>query len=250
MSPLQILSSIEPVAAKSRSVLFHADRIGPAVTLWGNIALAPPSWQHPCHFFDDSQKTLRWIFVLDILNHCFWPERGKSAWSVLYKGQTFSGYWGLAAALKRAQESGIPLTEPAFLADIDEEKLGEIFSFHGHGHRNHPAQEPIPLFLERLKNLREAGSTMLQEPGTDIEALLEAARESAQNLACLVVSHFPSFRDEGSYEGEKVYFWKRAQIFVSDVFTAFGGKKWGAFRDMDHLTAFADYKLPQVLRAL
>jgi hypothetical protein len=116
---LQILSSIEPVAAKSRSVLFHPDRIGPAATLLDNPAFATTSWEHPCHFFDDSEKTLRWIFVLDILNHCFWPERGKPAWSVLYKGQTYSGYWGLAAALKRAQESGIPLTDPAFLAGIN-----------------------------------------------------------------------------------------------------------------------------------
>jgi hypothetical protein len=47
-----------------------------------------------------------------------------------------------------------------------------------------------------------------------------------------------------------VYFWKRAQIFVSDLHSAFQGSRWGAFDDIARLTAFADYKLPQVLREL
>ncbi|NVM26841.1 MAG: hypothetical protein HWN70_13115, partial [Desulfobacterales bacterium] len=50
--------------------------------------------------------------------------------------------------------------------------------------------------------------------------------------------------------GHKVFFYKRAQIFVADLYSAFDGKEWGSFVDMDRLTAFADYKLPQVLRHL
>jgi len=49
---------------------------------------------------------------------------------------------------------------------------------------------------------------------------------------------------------EEVVFYKRAQIFAADLYGAFDGKKWGSFTDMDKLTAFADYKLPQVLRHL
>jgi hypothetical protein len=51
-----------------------------------------------------------------------------------------------------------------------------------------------------------------------------------------------------TYKGRKVYFYKRAQIFTTDLHAAFGGKGWGHFEDLDQLTAFADYKLPQVLR--
>jgi hypothetical protein len=42
---------------------------------------------------------------------------------------------------------------------------------------------------------------------------------------------------------------KRAQICVADLHAAFEGQGWGAFDDLDQLTAFADYKLPQLLRA-
>ncbi len=65
-----------------------------------------------------------------------------------------------------------------------------------------------------------------------------------------LVAAFPSFRDEAVYHGQTVYFWKRAQIFVADLYHAFAGKAWGGFSDLDQLTAFADYKLPQVLRHL
>lgn len=246
----QVLSSVERVVDQSRSVLFHPDRLGPAITLWGHIAPASPSWEHPCHFFDGTEQSVRWIFILDVLNHCFWPDPGKPAWSVVFKGEAFSGYWGLAAALKRAQERGVPITDPRFLASISDTGLSEILSLYGPHHHGPPSRDEIPMFAERLKNLREAGSIMLAQPDADITALFEAASGSAARLACLIVSHFPSFRDEALYRGEKVYFWKRAQLFVSDVFTAFGGKKWGRFRDIDRLTAFADYKLPQVLREL
>jgi hypothetical protein len=47
-----------------------------------------------------------------------------------------------------------------------------------------------------------------------------------------------------------VFFYKRAQIFAADLYGAFKGKEWGQFTDIHKLTAFADYKLPQVLRHL
>src|SRR5205814_1260354 len=37
---------------------------------------------------------------------------------------------------------------------------------------------------------------------------------------------------------------------VADLHGSFRGKSWGALADLDQLTAFADYKLPQVLRHL
>ena len=220
------------------------------VARWGHTVPESTSWAHPCHFFDGTERTVRWIFILDVLNHCFWPDPGKTAWSVLYNGEAFSGYWGLAAALKRAVESGIPLTDPGFLASLGETGLAEILSLHGPSQHGPTSGDEIPMFAERFKNLREAGSLLLFEPGGDIMALVHEASGSAERLACLIVSHFPSFRDEAWYKGEKVYFWKRAQIFVSDLFAAFAGTRWGRFEDLDRLTAFADYKLPQVLREL
>lgn len=56
------------------------------------------------------------------------------------------------------------------------------------------------------------------------------------------------FRDNAVYRGRQVFLYKRAQIFVADVYGAFGGRGLGSFRDIDQLTMFADYRVPVVLR--
>ncbi len=50
--------------------------------------------------------------------------------------------------------------------------------------------------------------------------------------------------------GRQVFLYKRAQIFVADVWGAFGGAGLGAFSDIGRLTTFADYRVPVVLRQL
>jgi hypothetical protein len=41
--------------------------------------------------------------------------------------------------------------------------------------------------------------------------------------------------------------YKRAQILVADVWSCFQGKGLGAFADIDKITMFADYRVPQML---
>lgn len=221
-------------------VSLHTERIDAAVRTWGHMLADTPSWDHPCHFFDATEETVRWIFTLDVLNHCFWPDRGEPAWTVRYGGSDWSGYWGLAASLKRAIEWKIPITDPAWLSGLTENDLARVFSGEGQ----------IPLFTQRLMNLREAGSIILSECGGDILSLVADASGSAVRLVKEVAALFPSFRDQAVYKGRTVYLWKRAQIFAADVHAAFGGRRFGAFSDVEILTAFADYKLPQVLREL
>lgn len=44
-----------------------------------------------------------------------------------------------------------------------------------------------------------------------------------------------------------VYLYKRAQILVADLWAAFQGRGYGAFDDIDAITMFADYRVPQSL---
>jgi hypothetical protein len=92
------------------------------------------------------------------------------------------------------------------------------------------------------------GELLLREYEGHASHLVQAAGRSAVSLARILAEKLNSFRDIADYQGKKVYFYKRAQLFAADLHGAFGGKEWGSFRDMEELTAFADYKLPQVLR--
>ena len=239
---LPVLSSLRPLISRCRRVAFHPERLDAAVELWEDALSGRSIWYHPCHYFDGTEETLRWIFVLDVLNHCFWPDKGKPVWTVSYKGRDYSGYWGLAASLKRALERDFPISNPEYLAELSERDLRSIFSG--------TDEAEIPLLEERLVSLREAGQAILSRWQGDIVHLLEETRGSAVETVQQVVASFASFQDQADYRGRTVYFWKRAQLFVADVHAAFAGEGWGKFDDLAELTAFADYKLPQVLREM
>jgi hypothetical protein len=199
-----------------------------------------PEWDLSLHFFDGTEKTVNWLFALDAVNFSFWPDEGKEKWRIFYHGKILDGYQALAGSFKRAVEEGFALWNPFFLATLSKPRLR--FILRGKGE--------IPLFFERLSNLRETGEILLKKFGGDAVNLINHAKGSSVNFVKLVVENFPSFQDVSSYQGIRVPFYKRAQLLASDLYTAFGGKSFGSFVDMQVLTAFADYKIPQILRAL
>src|SRR5262249_15123838 len=110
----------------------------------------------------------------------------------------------------------------------------------------------IPLFPARVVNLHELGRGLMTAypDNNPVEAFVRDAHRSAARLVERVVSTFPSFNDVTTYDGHEVRFYKRAQILAADLHGAFAGQGLGAFDDLEILTAFADYKVPQVLRRL
>jgi hypothetical protein len=109
-------------------------------------------------------------------------------------------------------------------------------------------QGELQLLERRLEIIHEVGQVLVKEYGGKALNLVENANRSAIRLARLLAEAFSSFRDVAEYDHEQVFFYKRAQIFAGDLYGALEGKDEGAFQDVDQLTAFADYKLPQVLR--
>ncbi len=201
------------------------------------------TWYPQYHFFDGTERTVNWLLLLDALNFCFWAEKGQARWQVEYHGETLGGYWAEAAALTRAVEEGYPVWDARYLSDLSGEDLAHIL-------RGITANLPvvIPLFEERLANAREVGRVLLERYNGQFANAIKEAGGSAVRLALLLAEHFPSFRDIATYRLHEVRFLKRAQICVADVHGAFGGKRWGTFHDLERLTVFADYKLPQILR--
>ena len=241
MSLLSVLSSCLAVVEQSQYV--HLDTAAISTLLDNGSPLEiPPLTQGPApyHYFDSTAVTAEWIFVLDTINHSFWPDVDSPLWTIYYEGETLSGYWALAASLKRAMEEGISIHQAETLVSINSQTLAHIFSGSG----------KIPLFEERLANLRQAGQVLLDKFQGSFIHVLEEARGSTVELVSLLVSQFSSFNDTASYHGQTVYFFKRAQLLIQDLWSTFSGEFWGSFDDLWQLTAFADYKLPQVLRHL
>ncbi|MGH2549538.1 MAG: queuosine 5'-phosphate N-glycosylase/hydrolase [Thermomicrobiales bacterium] len=244
---LGVLSSTRAVIDASTWVEIDHDRIEALARDFAERAVAPEPWASPYHFADGTARTVTAVFVLDALNFCFWSERADPAdrWKVAYNGEVVDGYWALAAALKRGIEAGAPLYDPAYLATISASDLEELLR------PSVPGGARIPLFNIRLANLQELGRGLLAIGGAEpATTLVTDAGGSAIELVQRVVSLFPSFNDVATYHGQDVRFYKRAQILISDLAGAFAGAGFGAFHDFGDLTAFADYKVPQVLRQL
>ena len=197
-----------------------------------------PPWDDFHHFRGSDEETVAYLLVLDTLNFCFWPPRGNERWEVEYQGKWFSGYYALALALKKALEAGFPLADSQVLADLSMDELQRILSGRG----------TLQLMDRRIENIRELGKALLENFHGKAHELVASAQESAVALVRILSDSLSSFKDVAAYQGRKVFFYKRAQLFAADLHGAFEGKDWGAFHDLEELTAFADYKLPQVLR--
>ena len=184
-----------------------------------------------------------WILLLDALNFCFWGAPDGPRWRVTWHGATHDGYNALAAALSRAVEDGLPVSDADWLADLDGETLADVL-------RPEEGAPGIPLFAERLANAREVGRGLRERYDGQFLNAIEDAGYDAVALEVLIERDFPSFADIAEWRGSPVPLLKRAQILVADLRAITGGVGAGAIRGLDHLTAFADYKLPQRLRAL
>ncbi len=255
--PLGVLTASQAVMARATQVGINPERVEDVASILAATPSPPPEWggddaTAELHFRDGTWRTAAWVLVLDALNFCFWAQGDDpdARWRVSFRNHVYDGYWALAAALTQAIEDGYPLWDAAYLAGISEADLATILR------PADPAVAPgttlVPLFPERLANLRELGQGLLagsrgaasDDGEAAIRSLLDEAGNSAARMVNLVISRFPSFADIATYGDLRVPLYKRAQILVSDLH----GAGAATFSDLDILTAFADYKVPQVLR--
>ena len=175
--------------------------------------------------------------MLNSVSFSYW---GDPKWKIIYHSKKVDGAYGMICAIAKAIENKIPILDVKYLSEIKEEELSKILE----------GNIQIPLFEERLNILRGIGTVLIEKFNGDFANLIKKANGDSQKLLRLIVENFPSFEDSSIYKGRRVYFYKRAQLLISDIFQAFDGHKFGKLRNITELTACADYKLPFVLRRL
>lgn len=200
-----------------------------------------PKWDTALHYFDGTWRSANYVLVLDALNFSFWPDPGAPRWTISYGGHNLRGYQALAAALRLAIQEKVRVLEAAWLAEITSGQVERIL---------HGSEGTIPLMEQRLAHLREVGQLLTSRYDGRFSNMVEDARFDAVDLTLRLAAELPSFNDATAYEDVVVPFYKRAQITAVDLHGTFGGTELGNLRRLDSLTAFADYKVPQVLRRL
>ena len=62
---------------------------------------------HELHPKAKDESTVAFVFTLDLLNFSFWSEKDdEERFAIEYKGNKWTGYWSLVAALQRALDEG------------------------------------------------------------------------------------------------------------------------------------------------
>lgn len=180
------------------------------------------------------------IFILDTINFCFWAKKDQEKWTVEFPKRNFisNGWYGLVAAVQRAQKEGIPILDAGYLKKISFSDVKHIF-------RSSNDTE-MPLLFKRYQFLRETGRVLSEKYDGNIYNLLVNLDLDAAKIVTEVAKNFPSFQDCMELDKKEACFYKRAQIFAYDISLLPNLK----IRNLKVLTSFADYKIPQILRAL
>nr|XP_023870457.1 queuosine salvage protein-like [Quercus suber]POE88720.1 upf0553 protein [Quercus suber] len=179
------------------------------------------------HYFDNGPLTVQYLFVLDALNFCFWPDKELN-------------YDHLASGLKAVLQNDQSAFDADRLQKYTGPQLRELLKW----------PRPLPLEDERVRLLHEVGYELERSFDGKASNLVKSCGKSALKLVALVTRHFPGFRDHTLYKGHQVFLYKRAQIFVADLWGAFKGQSYGQFNDIGSITIMADYIVPAVLRQL
>ncbi|KAI8910364.1 hypothetical protein EDD86DRAFT_189858 [Gorgonomyces haynaldii] len=205
------------------------------ISSWGKHALHPKP----------SKQAVDFIFVMDLLNFSFWHERSlKKRFTVDFKGQ-HTGYWSLVASMQRGLSLGYRIDDPQYYSEMSEQDFDKIFATAS------PEHEEIPMRSKRIQMLHTAGKILVRDWNSSFTNVVTKANGSAKQLMHLVLQSFGElFDDSLEYQGEKLQFQKRLQILVADLWGCFQGTDYGYFSDIDSITMFADYRVPQALLAI
>ncbi|MEA1927570.1 MAG: queuosine salvage family protein [Candidatus Auribacterota bacterium] len=232
-----ILDSLTPLGDDLRIVRINREVISELCAGIDRNKLPAASWDFPFIYPYLNDIGVDYFMLMNSLNFCYW---GTPKWTVFYKERAYDGAWGMFAALKRAIDEEVPIYEGEFLARCEGKDFRRIFRGEG----------DIPLLEQRVEICREVGRVLVERFGGRFHHLVNEADGSAVRLVQLLVNNFPSFDDSAQWEDSRLLFYKRAQLAPAMLFERWEGRGAGEFRDIDEMTASADYKIPQVLRRL
>jgi hypothetical protein len=221
----EIRAACARVAARARHVSIDADAI-PAYA--ASLALeaapgAPPATA--AHGARREQRAAFWL-TLDAINF------GSGWFPTLRKRPGRSGYQTIAAGI----EERFAREGPWRAAELIELTPAEIAAAVGQD----PAHELMALFARSLNDL---GAHIRDERGSSFSTLVDGAGGSAVALATQL-ARWDSFADVGTYDGDTIPLYKRAQLAAADLARA----DVLDAGDLDRLTLFADNLVPHVLR--
>jgi hypothetical protein len=194
----------------------------------------PPELDPGHHQVGGARSALAFVLTLNAINF------GSGYFPYLSKRPGLSGYRTIATNLKERFQSRGPWSADD-LVGLGPDHCAAVL---GQDLAVPEVAELMGLFAAALNDF---GRFLSERHGGRFEELIELAAGSAAALVDELAG-IPFYRDVARYDEIDVPFYKRAQITAADLSVVFDGRDFGAFRDIDQLTIFADNLVPHVLR--
>ncbi len=194
-----------------------------------------PPWDDAAFADVPDERAAAWLLAYNAVNYSYWPDRGPR-WHAIVDGVEVGRddeALALMAILARQ-----PVEDPDWLTTVDEGRLERLLE-------PAPGAGTLPLLHQRAAALVELGRAVRAHGPA--ARWIDQAGGSAVAFALMLAERLPSWDDHRTSKDRTLRFLKRAQLCTSMIH---GRLRGAPFRDVERLTAFADYRLPQILRGL
>ncbi len=235
-----VYKSCKWLAKSSLDVFTSMDRIRETAAAISSERFEYPTWRADCLPKGDGPEVLEFFFLINCLNFKFWYTDTKERFSATVPNKYY-GAFAMFALLNNWLAEEPDLVKGDFLKclDIDEARC-----------RLTGDRGPIPMLQERVKILNEVGEVLWKKYG-DFASLVRKSSfrcfNRGKGIVERLVRDFPSFADTYSLNGNTLIFNKRAQLAPAMIASRFRRSDLPFFKDIEKLTAFADYQVPKGL---
>ena len=177
------------------------------------------------------ENRIQFLMIFHTIGFCYW---GEPRW----KYSQYDGAMALLVSMAINQD----FRNLDYLASLNPEQFKSLLA--GEFSEN---IDSLALLRERHEFIVSLAQKLRSE--NYLHALLPLlATTSGIDLALKFAHELPGYLDIAHYKGKEILFLKRAQLLVSDINHALVVSGASEITKIDELTAFADYKLPQLLR--
>ncbi|CAD8101643.1 unnamed protein product [Paramecium sonneborni] len=225
-----VRNSCQFVSENSKHVKINKDELQKQVNEWfiNNKHKYKEFDEYECHLGGDEEQIVNFLFILDSLNFCFWPQKDYE-------------YENLSSAIKECFQKCPELFKAESILKMTFEEFQKLLF---------PNFPDFPLITERYRLLKHASEVLVTFFEGEFVNVIKAAKNSASKLLSILTTQFLGFQDHAIYQGRQIFFYKRSQILIGDIYAALKGEGLGKFNDIEILTMFPDYRVPQILNQL
>ena len=175
--------------------------------------------------------------VFNSINACYWHIEGDEK---RWKFGSQDGAQAIFDALYANALDQKSIIDASYLSTMTVSEFKNIIGENGE----------LYLIEERVKNLNETGRVLRELYNGQFENVLKKGEYDAEKILSILEEQFPSYADTQNLDDVNLPFLKRAQLCIKMTDEVIESKNGDRIENIEYLTAFADYKIPQRLEQL